>query len=217
MITLILSRVKLVERSLPAVLICSFLLIASGLLVPKGSVVLLFNAHHTIFLDKLCVWLDLYGNGWSFALFFLILCFIKYRWAIIAFTTWIIFSLEVLIFKELLFPKLVRPKNFFPDDILLNFVEGISTYGYHTFPSGHTTSAFAMTTLIWLFSGNLYLRILSLVFAITAGFSRIYLLQHFYVDVVAGIILGTVTSVLVYLFFSGRKLGELADRGMVIW
>lgn len=58
----------------------------------------------------------------------------------------------------------------------------------HSFPSGHTSSAFAAAGA--LFFQNRRLGIPALVLAAFIGFTRLYLYVHFPTDVLAGVLLG---------------------------
>lgn len=60
----------------------------------------------------------------------------------------------------------------------------------YSFPSGHTTTAFAMAGFIMLTFSSLPLRIFVLVLAILAGISRISVGAHWPEDVLAGTVLG---------------------------
>lgn len=58
----------------------------------------------------------------------------------------------------------------------------------HSFPSGHTSSAFAAAGA--LFFQNKRLGVPALVLAAFIGFTRLYLYVHFPTDVLAGVVLG---------------------------
>jgi membrane-associated phospholipid phosphatase len=64
-------------------------------------------------------------------------------------------------------------------------------YEYHSFPSGHTASAFALATLLSFSIKNKPIASIGLLgAACLVGFSRTYLSQHFLVDVCAGSLIG---------------------------
>lgn len=74
-----------------------------------------------------------------------------------------------------------------------------------SFPSGHTTAAFAsMVPLFWL--GRKRYSWLALVFAALMGISRIYLVVHFPSDVLGGLIVGLVAGILGVII--AKKLPE---------
>lgn len=70
---------------------------------------------------------------------------------------------------------------------------GIDKY---SFPSGHTTAAFAVGVMISLFYPTGTFVFTSL--AALVGISRVYLGVHYPTDVLAGVILGSLSSFLVY-------------------
>ena len=58
----------------------------------------------------------------------------------------------------------------------------------HSFPSGHTASAFAAAFALWL--QNRKLGVPALVLAAFIAFTRLYLYVHFPTDVLGGLVLG---------------------------
>lgn len=70
---------------------------------------------------------------------------------------------------------------------------GIDQY---SFPSGHTTGAFTIGVMVSLFCPSATFIFISL--ASLVGISRIYLGVHYPSDVLAGVILGSISSLLVF-------------------
>ncbi|MBP3208917.1 MAG: phosphatase PAP2 family protein [Oscillospiraceae bacterium] len=67
-----------------------------------------------------------------------------------------------------------------------------------SFPSGHTTAAFASMTALFL-TGNKKYSWTAFIFALLMAVARIYLVVHFASDVVAGIVVGVVAGILASL------------------
>ncbi len=97
--------------------------------------------------------------------------------------------------KNFGFPKEPRPAEYFSGMMqYLHTVEGVELSHWNSFPSGHTTSAFALLALIAIWVKSPFLKFLCLLTATTIGFSRMYLMQHFLIDVYVGSLLGTLTA-----------------------
>lgn len=77
-----------------------------------------------------------------------------------------------------------------------NFVEGVTLHSLNSFPSGHTTSAFALAAILGFAAKNKNYSILFLLIAAMVGYSRIYLGQHFMVDILAGSIIGVLSAII---------------------
>ena len=84
-----------------------------------------------------------------------------------------------------------RPCHLYPDIPLL-----IPTPHDSSFPSSHTTSAFACSTIIFLFYPSW--GILAYLFAFLTGLSRIYFFVHFLSDVICGMLLGIGIGTIIY-------------------
>ena len=64
-----------------------------------------------------------------------------------------------------------------------------------SFPSGHTTAAFASMTAVFL-TGRKRISWTAFIFAFSMAFARLYLVIHFPSDVLGGIIAGTLAAIL---------------------
>lgn len=72
---------------------------------------------------------------------------------------------------------------------------GAHTESDKSFPSGHTTAAFATMVPVFL-QGRKRVSWTALIFAFLMGLSRIYLVVHYPTDVIGGLIVGTIAGIL---------------------
>jgi membrane-associated phospholipid phosphatase len=79
----------------------------------------------------------------------------------------------------------------------MDWVEGIDLHAMHSFPSGHSTAAFSMCLALAVVFGQRNWAVPFALLAALLAFSRVYLSQHFLVDITAGSAIGTLTAVAV--------------------
>lgn len=84
-------------------------------------------------------------------------------------------------------------------------VPGLEVHMKGSFPSGHTASAFAFAMVLILTLPYRWYSWLLLLLAIIVGYSRIYLSQHFPVDVWAGAMIGSFSGVIVFLVIKNSR------------
>lgn len=174
-------------------MIAAVLLFSSPLLfIDKVMPTFWFNQYHSPFLDQLFYYFTYLGDGLILIPVLLFLLFKSYVWAGF-FTLFTIIEaiLVQLILKKGFFAHLDRPSAYIENFNELHQVAGVHMYGLHTFPSGHTQTIFLVITFIALASKKSnYLNIALLIIAVITGLSRVYLLQHFFIDIWVGALLG---------------------------
>lgn len=169
-----------------------------------GDTVLWANRWHNPVTDTLFKWITYLGDGVFFAIVTLIMLIRNWRTGLLLLGMGLTQTVVSFFLKRVVFKSQPRPKTFFQDfeGINLHFVEGVKVHAYNSFPSGHTLTAFALATFMMLYIGNRKLSILFLLLACLAGFSRIYLAQHFLIDVCVGSFLGIIIG---YVFFHWHR------------
>lgn len=90
-----------------------------------------------------------------------------------------------------------RERPFLTYTDIMKYGEG----GGYSFPSGHTAEAFAMATAIALTYRKWYIVIPVYLWACAIGYSRMQLGAHYPSDVLMGILLGSIISLVCYKFF----------------
>ncbi len=184
------------------------LLSAPFLFLPKESFSLWLNAHHSPLLDHFFIYTTFLGDGLVFIPVFVLLLFRNY--VLSAFFA-VFVGLEALVvqlvLKKGLFAHLNRPPSFIENFDQLYQIPGVELHNLHTFPSGHTQSAFLITFfLVLLFQNYKSLQIIIPIIAVLVGISRVYLLQHFFVDVWFGALIGYGLPYLIFYYL--QKTGK---------
>ena len=152
-------------------------------------------------LDGFFVYANLLSEplGYIFALGLLL--FVRFRLALLLPVIGIVVGLVVHQAKE--YFKEPRPAVVFRYEKRLDQIKPVGNTefytGWNSFPSGHTTSAFALYTFLALsLRRKKKVAIILFVMALSGGLARIYLGHHFVKDVYAGAILGTYLGFLIY-------------------
>lgn len=83
-----------------------------------------------------------------------------------------------------------------------------------SFPSGHTFSSFAASTVIYMFFPQMGIAALAIAFLIS--FSRLYLYVHFVTDVLISTVLGVGTGYLVCRIYFGIFLDVVAESASLL-
>lgn len=95
-----------------------------------------------------------------------------------------------------------RPRPFETYD----FIEKLSTGGSPSFPSGHTTDAFALAIVLTMFSGKWWIAAPAFIWALLVAWSRMHLGVHYPTDVAAGAFIGVVVGASVFRVLTRRCL-----------
>ena len=164
----------------------------------KGDELYKLLTWRTEALDSAMVFITSLSEEWVYITLGLIMLFRNIRNTIIIGLAGIMSLAVTSPLKELF--EMPRPRVWLSVRHQLEPFEGINgNYihdGFNSFPSGHTLSAFVLATVCtYLFPKG---RWIWLITAMAVGFSRMYLVQHFFEDVLFGSILG-VTFALVML------------------
>jgi len=125
------------------------------------------------------------------------LLFYKYRMALFVLVSQLATGLVSTIIKKTWNEP--RPIAYFKDhfpNIQLHQVVGEHLHSAHSFPSGHTITAFAFFLALAFYTKKPALHFLYFVLALLVGYSRIYLSQHFALDVLVGSFIGVSVTIL---------------------
>ena len=196
-----LKSIFVVNRNFFIVFLLFFL---SGLILllteGKADSFFLLNPYHRGFLNTFFIDFTFLGDGlFTVIVFVLFLCLRRFSQAWQVITAFLASALVAQILKSAF--SMPRPKQLFASGQYSYFIEGVTHTGFASFPSGHSTSIFALVTLLALFEKNKKGNIAYLLAAVGVGYSRIYLGQHFLGDVLVGSLIGVSVAVLVHWLF----------------
>ncbi len=97
----------------------------------------------------------------------------------------------------------------------VNYIEGVDMLGMRSFPSGHSTSAFAIFISLALITENKILKLTFFLIAFLAAFSRTYLSQHWLVDITVGSLIGTIAAIIFYFVFINQNKFQNLDKPLL--
>jgi len=168
--------------------------------VGKAAAFVDLNPYHRSALDAVFAWITFLGDG-TFSVIVIVIFLLKRRWSGATQITaaFLLSALLAQILKRVF--SMPRPMQFFPAGHYPYFIKGVTHIGFASFPSGHSTSIFALATLLAIFTKDQRLKAACLLGAVLVGYSRIYLGQHFLGDVLMGSCLGILTAVGIHWLF----------------
>ncbi|MES2847707.1 MAG: phosphatase PAP2 family protein [Bacteroidota bacterium] len=169
-----------------------FFILGLLLLAAKGKVgsFIALNSFHKSWLDNFFIIYTYVGDGLFVVALSLLLFFVfsKRKLGLTLFIAYASTGILAQVIKPIV--ESPRPQTYFAPQWLPFFIRDVIHIGTSSFPSGHTVSAFAAATVVALFIQNKWLQVVLLLLAILVGFSRVYLSQHFLIDVLAGSFIG---------------------------
>ncbi len=183
--------------------ICAVLLLSFS----KPELHIFSNQHNSPFFDVFFKIITNLGDGAMIAVLTVVLLFIRYRYAIIFLSGSLITAATINFIKRVALGDVFRPSKYFEvyETYKLHFVDGVHLHALHSFPSGHTGTAFNVFFMLALISPSKWLKLFWFFMAALVAYSRVYLSQHFLIDVTAGSVFGTVILLLVFLWMMKWK------------
>ena len=175
--------------------------------VDKTDLHLVFNGYHHTYSDHFFKYVTYLGDGMMIAILGVVFLFISNRGFLLIVLSGMLSGFITQFFKKVVFGSMVRPSLYFEElQIPLYVIDGVNMHSNFSFPSGHSTAVFAMATCIMLFQKNNKFDLLIVLSAVLVAYSRVYLSQHFLIDITVGSLIGVSISILVYLFLYSPKL-----------
>jgi membrane-associated phospholipid phosphatase len=185
-----------------------FLYIVAGfillLVFPKGDFELLVNRGNHPLLDTFFYYITYFGDGILLLSIILLIGLRKVYYGFLALISFLISTAIVQGLKRSIFSEYPRPSKFFDSLIDIHVVKGLELHSFHSFPSGHASGVFSVFLMLALLAKNKFLSVFFVAIAVLTAFSRVYLFQHFLIDIYVGGLMGGFTAILVYWYVENK-------------
>ena len=200
------SAYKHVLPFLVPTLVLALVLGIALLITPKAELHLALCQPHTTGLDTI---IPIITNlvDWFPYLCVILLLFYRVGWATFLASNLLLSTIIVQPIKHIVCAP--RPLTWFAEnmpDVTLPLVEGVRMNHWLSFPSGHTTTFFVLFYSLSIIlcaenvTGKMLLSFLCFLCASFGAYTRIYLSQHFALDIFAGILLAVFSTLSLYFF-----------------
>ncbi len=187
-----------------SLLISIFFALITGIFIlvyGKLDSFLLINSHHNSFWDFFFTYFTHFGDGVIWVPLVLYCILLEKEFLIPVFTGIFICTFLTHLLKRVVYPEELRPINLLTLNFPIHTIPGVVMNHIHSFPSGHTSTAFTLALLLTFMLNKKWLSLLLPLLAFVVGYSRIYQAQHFVTDVWAGIMIGIISACLSFLFY----------------
>lgn len=170
------------------VLIIAIVLFLLSYILGRDTLFLYLNTNLGAIADTFFSYFTYLAEGWIWIPYLIMLVLLWKKDAAFIVTNFLSSTILTQVPKNLIWPNVNRP---IASDIpisKIHMVPGVEVHTYNSFPSGHTTTAFTLFLITVYLFPNKKVLIFGGVYALLCGYSRIYLGQHFPLDIAGGII-----------------------------
>ena len=191
------------------VLIASLTVIA---LNEKLDLHLWFNQFHNSFFDFFFRFATQLAEGWFIGIVVFLALLHRVRLGVAGLAGIALSGITTQMLKRLVFGDHFRPIKLFDGLADLHLIEGVTMHSAHSFPSGHATAAFALFLFGAYAFKKKWVQLVCYGFALITAYSRVYLSQHFFEDIVVGSAIGILVCFGLVSLIDSFQWGE---RGLI--
>ncbi|HTH30033.1 MAG TPA: phosphatase PAP2 family protein [Lacibacter sp.] len=159
----------------------------------KEQIFIALNNQHSNFADLVLKYFTYVGDGIFMAALAVIMFLVgKRKLGLLLIFSFLLSGLLAQTIKRI--EQRPRPGAYFQQPERIHRVDDKLLKGNNSFPSGHTTTAFATFSLLAFATRNRAVQLFFFAVAVVVAYSRIYVGAHFAEDVLAGAALGFISS-----------------------
>lgn len=154
----------------------------------RDTLFLWLNKNLGTFADNFFSYFTYLAEGWIWIPYLLVFVMLLKKDAAFIVINFLSSTLLTQVPKNLIWPNVNRP---IASDIpisKIHMVPSVEVHTYNSFPSGHTATAFTLFLITVYFFPNKKVLLAGCLYALVCGYSRIYLGQHFPLDIAGGIV-----------------------------
>jgi membrane-associated phospholipid phosphatase len=166
----------------------AMLLFTLSLLVGREQLFLALNEDLGWLADRFFSLLTYLAEGWIWIPYLLIVYGFFKKDLVFILLNFLSSTLLTQLPKNYIWPNVNRPIASGIPIEKIHTVKGVEVHTYNSFPSGHTATAYTLFFLTVYFFPNKKVFWLGLVYTMACAYSRVYLGQHFPIDLAGGII-----------------------------
>lgn len=174
-----------------------------SLILEKEFLIFELNSLHNNFLDYFFKYITYLGDAIIYIPLSIFLWIKKRKLIFLLISLLITQTIFSILFKRVIFHGSPRPLSYFSSEVFetLYKIPGVKIYSTNSFISGHTLTAFSVAYFLILFFNFSKIQTFIILFlASLVGISRIYLLQHFFIDITFGAFFGFISAFIIYFF-----------------
>lgn len=205
------------QHSIYLLVYLAVLLYVGNILLAQGKVQIHREINAQIgnaFLDNFFKYITHLGDGAFAIIVAVILSLYSFRKALYVLLSYFGAALVSTVLKHYVYTEIYRPhfvfQYFVRED--LKEIDGVEMMAKNSFPSGHALSAFSLFFCLMFMTKNHFLKLVFFVLAFLAAYSRMYLSQHWLVDIYVGSIIGTCFAILCYFVVYQNQWSAKFDK-----